>query len=419
MKTSKRISVTVFFVSIVLAVLVTLMTTYTLLNERFTAELRQAYLDAAQNSMSSSSSSTDDGKLTVIDEIFRTYYYNDIDDALIDEYILRGYIAGTGDRYGDYFTPEQYEVLTADTAGEMQGIGVSVIYNADYGVIEVISVMPDSPALEAGVEPGDLIVAVGEEKESVVDLGYTMAVNRMQGKAGTQAVFTVQRGENYAEVIEFSITRGYVTEVTVLSHLCTTDPTVGIIKITGFDLSTPAQFTEAVETLRRDGATRLVFDVRYNPGGDLTSITDILDYLLPEGPIIRMVDKAGNNNEISSDANELQMPMAVLANESTASAAELFTAALKDYKKAVIVGKTTYGKGSMQSVFALQDGSAVKLTTRMYFPPFSDSYEGIGILPDLDVAMDESLANKNIYKITDEEDTQLQAAIDWLNQNAT
>ncbi|MBQ3125702.1 MAG: S41 family peptidase [Clostridia bacterium] len=413
MKQSKRISITVFVTCLILAVLITFMTTYTILSELYTANLRGSYLSQAG----------DDGiaggneKLATIDQIYRTYYYNDLDDEQLNEYILRGYVAGTGDRYGDYFNTEEYELLTADTNAEMQGIGVSVIFNTDYGLIEVISVMPDSPALEAGVEPGDLIVYVGEEKESVAELGYTMAVSKMQGKAGTTAVFTVLRGDNYTETVEFSIVRGYVTEVSVLSHICTTDPTVGIIKITGFDLGTPDQFKAAVEELKAAGATRLVFDVRYNPGGDLTSITNILDYLLPEGPIIRTVDKAGNEETISSDKNELVMPMAVLANESTASAAELFTSALQDYEKAVFVGKTTYGKGSMQSIIRLGDGSAIKLTTRMYFPPFSESYEGVGIVPDLDVDMSEAVADKNIYKITDDEDTQLQAAIKWLNEN--
>ncbi len=422
MKQTKHISISLFIICLLLAVLITFMTTYTLLREQAASDLRQGYLDSAaaaeQKEQSEQNSPFTDEKLSTIDSVYRYYYYNDIDEEQLNEYIIRGYVAGTGDAYGDYFTAEEYELLTADTNAEMQGIGVNVIFNTDYGLIEVLNVMPDSPALEAGVEPGDLIVYVGEEKESVAELGYTMAVSKMQGKAGTTAVFTVLRGENYSETVEFSIVRGYVTEVTVLHHLCATDPTVGIIKITGFDLGTPQQFKDAVTGLTDAGATRLVFDVRYNPGGDLTSITTILDYLLPEGPIIRMVDKAGNEESISSDASELDMPMAVLANGSTASAAELFTSALKDYKKAVFVGETTYGKGSMQSILQLGDGSAIKLTTKMYFPPFSDSYEGIGIVPDLEVAMDESLANKNIYKITDEEDTQLQAAIAWLNEHA-
>ncbi len=418
---TKRISLTVFIVTLILAILITFMTTFVVLTEAGTAALREndiAWGESTEEKGETDVFSVSSEKVALIDSIYRQYYYNDLDNEQLSEYILRGYVAGTGDRYGEYFTAEEYALLTADTNAEMQGIGVSVIYNADYGLIEVISVMPDSPALEAGVEPGDLIVYVGEEKESVAELGYNMAVSKMQGKAGTLAVFTVWRGDNYTETVEFSIERGYVTEVTVLSHICETDPTVGIIKITAFDLGTIKQFEEAVNSLISQGATRLVYDVRYNPGGDLTSITTILDALLPEGPIIRTVDKAGKEEMISSDAKEFNMPMAVLANESTASAAELFTSALKDYGKAVFVGKTTYGKGSMQSILPLGDGSALKLTTRMYFPPFSDSYEGIGIVPDVEVDMDESVANKNIYKITDAEDTQLQAAIKWLNENS-
>lgn len=419
MKQTKRISVPVMIISLLLAVLVTFMTTYTLLRERAAAELRQGFLDSANAAGQGGQTETGGNeKLETIDSVFRYYYYHDLDDEKINEYILRGYVAGTGDKYGAYFTPEEYELLTADNNGEMQGIGVNVIYNTEYGLIEVLSVMPDSPALEAGVQPGDLITYVGEEKESVVELGYNMAVNKMQGKAGTTAVFTVVRGKDYSETVEFAIVRGYVTEVTVMSHICETDRTVGIIKITGFDRRTPEQFKAAVTELCSAGAQSLVFDVRYNPGGDLDSITEILDFLLPEGPIIRMVDRAGNEESIDSGKSELIMPMAVLANESTASAAELFTSALKDYKKAIFVGQTTYGKGSMQSILRLNDGSAIKLTTKMYFPPFSESYEGIGIVPDLEVAMDESLAEKNIYKITDEEDTQLQAAIKWLRENA-
>jgi len=410
LKPSKRISVAVFVTCLLLAVLITFMTTYTILSELHTAALRESYLNPAQPA-------AENTKLDAVSALFDQYYYHDIDPEQIEEYIIRGYIAGTGDLYGDYFTAEEYTTLTEDTNGEMQGIGISVIYNTDYGVIEVINVMPDSPALEAGVQPGDLIVYVGEEKESVAELGYYMAVSKMQGKAGTTAVFTVQRGKDYSETVEFSIVRGYVTEVTVTSHICATDPTVGIIKIVSFDLSTPEQFKGAIEEMRAAGATRLIFDVRYNPGGNLESITEILDYLLPEGPIIRTVDRDGNTEMISSNAAEFNMPMAVLANESTASAAELFTSALQDYEKAVFVGKTTYGKGSMQSIISLGDGSAVKLTTRMYFPPFSDSYEGIGIVPDVDVDMDPALADKSIYKITDEEDTQLQAAIRWLNEH--
>lgn len=183
LKQTKRISVAVFVTCLILAVLITFMTTYTVLGERFTASLRESYL--GQDGGDGTGSITGDNeKLATIDAIYRQYYYNELDDEKLNEYILRGYVAGTGDRYGDYFTAEEYETLTADTNAEMQGIGVSVIYNTDYGLIEVINVMPESPALEAGVEPGDLIAYVGEEKESVAELGYTMARLQNAGQGG-------------------------------------------------------------------------------------------------------------------------------------------------------------------------------------------------------------------------------------------
>ena len=162
---------------------------------------------------------------------------------------------------------------------------------------------------------------------------------------------------------------------------------------------------------------KLIFDVRYNPGGDLRSIVSILDYLLPEGPIVRITDKDGNVVETyESDADSLDLPMCVLTNGSTASAAELFTSALKDYKKATVVGTNTYGKGTVQTVIGLPDGSGIGISYRLYNPPFSDNYEGVGIAPDYEVEPDKSLEGKNIYKITDSEDNQLQKAVEILTK---
>ena len=173
----------------------------------------------------------------------------------------------------------------------------------------------------------------------------------------------------------------------------------------------------AVETLTAEGCEKLVIDLRYNPGGELSSIVTTLDYILPEGPIIRIFDANGKEvDAYYSESGELDVPMAVLVNENTASAAELFTAAVRDYDKAVIVGTTTYGKGCMQSTIPLSDGGAVTVTNHMYNPPFSDNYHGVGIVPDVEVELDESLEDKNFYKITDEEDNQLTAAVEALNK---
>jgi len=351
-------------------------------------------------------------KLSEVDAIYRDNYLGELDNEVLMDSIMEGYVYGTGDEYAAYYSDEDFLALMSDLEGEMTGVGISVIYNTEYNVIEVLNVMPDSPALEAGVKIGDLIITVGEEKESVSALGYYPAVNKMQGEAGTEAVFTVARGENYEETVDFRITRAKVTELTVMYHVYEPDNTVGVIKITGFDSKTPEQFVEAVSELGMQGCEKLVVDLRYNPGGELNSILSILDFLVPEGPIIRIFDK--DNNEVEayySEADELDVPIAVLVNGSTASAAELFTSTLRDYNKATIVGTTTYGKGCMQTTMALSDYSAVSVTFRMYNPPFSENYHGVGIVPDVVVELDEAVADKNIYKITDAEDNQLAAAV--------
>ena len=351
-------------------------------------------------------------ELSEIKAYFDNIYIGEIDDETLTDAVISGYVAGSGDKYAYYYNEEAYEELRRELQGDMQGIGVMVIYNADYKGIEIINVFPDSPAMEAGVEPGDLIVYVGDELESVAYLGYEGALKKLQGEAGTVAKFVAYRGDNYTEEHKFEIERSFVTEQTVDYRVYSLDSSVGIIKITSFDTKTVEQFKNAVSALQAEGVTKLVFDVRNNPGGELVSICTILDSLLPEGPIIRTVDKSGTETiPYTSDATELDMPMAVIVNGSTASAAELFTSALMDYEKATVVGTLTYGKGCMQSIFPLQSGGALSLTSALYYPPFSENYNEIGITPDVVVELEGEAAEKNIYKLTDEEDTQLKAAV--------
>ncbi len=400
----KKISVGVSVLLILAAVLLTFQLTNVLLSQKYKMQLSAAYEDVAKYD-----------KLLQVDSLFRSLYVEDIDETALMDGILQGYVYGSGDRYAAYYPAEEFQSYMESLQGDMQGVGIHVIYNADYNAIEIINVMPDSPALEAGVEPGDMIVyvGVGDEAESVAELGYYGALSKLQGKAGTMAEFTVARGAHYAETVEFSILRGYVTEQTVMHRVYEADPTVGIVKITSFDMATPEQFFAAVESLLAGGCDKLVLDVRYNPGGELTSICEVLDYLLPEGPVIRTVDKTGKEETIyTSDKKELNVPMAVLVNGSTASAGELFCSALQDYDKATIVGTVTYGKGCMQTIRQLPDGSGLSVTYRYYCPPFSGNYDGIGVQPDVTVELDEALADKNIYKITDAEDNQIHAAVE-------
>ena len=296
-------------------------------------------------------------------------------------------------------------------------ISMANIFCEKYDV-EIISVynMPDSPAFEAGLLEGDLIVYVGEEKESVASLGYNAALSKLRGKEGTTAVFTVLR--NGEEYIEFSIERAKVASTTVYSHVYEEDKSVGIIRITGFDRDTTFnQFKEAFTSLEEAGCTSFVFDLRNNPGGELNSVVDTLDFLLPEGPVIRIFDKDDNIVEqYESDAECKDYPMTVLINGNTASAAELFTSALRDYDKAVVVGETSYGKGCMQTSMSLPDGGAVSVTYRMYKPPFSEGYHGVGIVPDIEVESEGALLEKHFLKVTDSEDNQLRAAIAYLTE---
>ena len=346
------------------------------------------------------------------------FYIGEVDADLVKDLTLTGFVAGIGDKYGGYYNPEVYEQLQSDMDGDMQGIGVSVIFNADMQAIEVIDVFPDSPAMEAGVEVGDLIVYCGEDLESVSFIGYEAALAKLRGPAGTKAKFVAYRGENYTEEVEFEIERAKIVEQSVRYRVYEPDKSVGVIKITSFNTATVEQFKTALAELREQGVEKLVFDVRNNPGGELQSICHILDVLVPEGPVIRTKVKGAEAPETiyTSDPDELDMPMAVITNGSTASAAELFTSALRDYEKALIVGENTYGKGSMQSMYPLKNGGCIKLTSALYYPPFSDNYDGVGIKPDVEVTLSEEASKKSVYKLTDEEDDQLKAAVKALTE---
>ena len=401
----KKIPLSTAVVLILLAVLVTFQITYLAVNNKFEHKLNELEASAEHKLYS---------KLNSVDDLFRKLYIGEIDEAQLADSIIQGYIKGTGDKYAEYMNSEEFERFLNDLGGELEGIGIVVIYNTEYTVLEIASVYPDSPAYEAGVEPGDFIIEV--DGVDVATLGFYSAVAAMQGKADTYANFTVARGENYSERIEMSVKRGFIINQSVTHHMYNDGTnSIGIIRILMFAENTPGQFKAAVEGLLEQGVQKFVFDVRYNSGGDLNSIVEILDYLLPAGPVIRITDIEGNVETKNSVDGELNAKMAVLINGSTASAAELFAAALRDYQKAELIGEQSFGKGSMQTIMRLEDNSALRVTYRMYSPPYSDNYDGIGITPDHEVYMDPAVADINIYKLTDEQDTQLQAAIKILN----
>lgn len=375
-----------------------------------------------------------------------SYYDYEFTDEELAQAIVWAYQQKTGDIYSKYYTKEEYEELKSSNAGDNQGIGITVIENTEYGCIEVISVLPNSPALAAGVMAGDLIVQVGigDSAEITSDIGYEVALMKLQGAKDTICEFGIVRNGDFENIIEFSILRQEYTSMSVMYTTSAADPSVGIVKILNFDLTTPTQFCEAMDTLIQKGCNGFVFDVRYNPGGDLASIRAVLSYLLnPKDTIIIVTDSDGNEeitlcepidygsgsysscNVTESDIGKYRnkdYEFAVIVNSSTASAAELFTGTLKAYGIATVVGETTYGKGCMQSIFGLsiynpKFGGAIKMTTKYYRPYNTENYQGIGIMPSegYEVKPNEEASNMNVYKLFETEnqhlDNQLATAI--------
>lgn len=285
------------------------------------------------------------------------------------------------------------------------GIGVSVVQGSD-GSIKIVSVVDGSPAKVAGLHAGDFIRDVGGK--DVKDEGYTTALSQLRGEAGTQVTVTIETDGVQREV---TLTRKTFATTTVQSHAI---GQVGYVRIQEFDGTTAQQFSDQVDALVKGGAKALVFDVRNDPGGLLDAVEKMLDKLLPAGPVVRQKAKTGGITTIyTSDAAEVKLPMAVLTNGSTASAAELFTAALKDYGKAKSVGEKTYGKGTMQRIFDLGDGTALDLSVAYFYPPKSDNFEGKGVEPDIPATLSQDKLQR-FYELTDGEDDQLQAALQYV-----
>ena len=347
-------------------------------------------------------------KVSELDRIVRDNFIGEIDNQKLLESIADGFIRGLGDRYAEFMPADRFAEHLRMNQGRMVGIGVQVMFG-EYrgGVIEITDVTPGSPAEIGGMLVGDYIYKV--EGELISELGYFDAINKVRGEEGTNVTLTILRGEP-REAIELVFTRAEVRVQTVRHELMQRN--IGYIRISEFNQETPNEFREAIAELRDLGAMSFIFDVRNNGGGDLQGVTETLDYLLPEGPIIRIFYASGHEEVIySTGISQLNVPMVVLVNERTASAAELFCAALKDYEKATLVGMTTFGKGTMQSITRLRDNSAVKLSNARYSPPFSDSYDGIGVIPHIEIQLPEESLRTPIERLALEEDLQLLEAL--------
>ena len=347
-------------------------------------------------------------KIEAVDSTVRQEFYGNIDqDKLMDE-VAKGYLKGIGDPYAVYHTAEEYNEIMKQSDGKAAGIGISVEMDVS-GYIRVKDVYPDSPAESSGIMKNHLIVEIDDL--SVTKENYNQAVEAIKGSAGTTLTLVV-RDEDTSEEKTIDLTRRVVVAPTVFTKQI---GNVGYIRISGFNATTYDQFRKAARQMESDEMNALIFDLRNNVGGTEESLIKILDYILPEGDIMSVTYKSGETEVLAvSDEDCIELPMVVLVNERTASAAELFAQALKDYNKAVLVGTTTFGKGSMQKTHQLRDGSAVTYTVAKYNPPKSGNFEGVGVKPDFEVTLTED-QKLNFNTLDETNDPQILKALEYLN----
>ena len=341
-------------------------------------------------------------KLDFLEKLIDTKFLDKADENKLEEGIYKGLLAGLDDPYSVYYTKEEFNTLKEQTSGVYSGVGVLVSQSTETGVIRAINVFKDSPAMKAGMKDGDIIYKVRDKEVTGEDLNNVVA--RIKGEKGTKVNINVYRSSE-DKYIDMEIIRDEINVPTVEYKMLDKKKGVGYIQITEFEDVTYEQFKKAVNDLKKQGMKSVIFDLRNNPGGGYSVVCEILDDLLPEGTIVYTMDKNGKKVEQTSDAECLDIPMVVLQNENSASASEIFSGAIQDFGAGEIVGTQSFGKGIVQSILPLSDGSAVKLTVEKYYTPRGVNIHGKGITPDVIV---EAAKNKKT-------DNQLQKAIEIVN----
>ena len=318
-----------------------------------------------------------------LDEIYQNiniYYYEDFEKTDLEGSLYKGLVEGLKDPYSVYYTEEEYEELMVSTTGTYYGIGAGLSQNLDTMVVTITKVYRGTPAEEAGLKNGDIILAVDEWDATSMEV--SKLVQHIRGEAGTTVHMTIYR-ESTEETLEFDVERRHVELPSIEGEML--EGGIGYIQITEFQSKTDEQFEEMLQNFTEQGMQGLIVDVRANPGGLLSSVVNLCDYILPQGLVVYIEDAFGNKEEYNSDKRCMDIPMVVLIDENSASASEIFAAAMKDYQYATLVGKTTYGKGLVQNIIPLDDGDALKLTTAKYFTPNGNYIHEVGVSPDVEV----------------------------------
>lgn len=322
-----------------------------------------------------------EGKLNAIDSVLESFYFGDVDDETAKDNIYKAYLSSYGDKYTMYYTADEYKALKESTNGKFYGIGAVCQLSGEGGVL-LVDVYDNGAGYQAGLRSGDRVVNV--DGRDITDMELSSAVALIKGDKGTSVTLEVIRG---TERLTFSAVRDAVEAKTVSYTLL--DNNIGYLSISQFEEVTTKQFKAAVEDLQSQGMKGLVIDIRNNPGGLLDTVVGMLKYMLPDGLIVYTEDKQGNRKEYKGqDNDEFNLPLAVIVNGNSASASEIFAGAIQDYGKGTIIGTQTYGKGIVQTVKPLTDGSAIKFTIAKYFTPKGQDIHGKGVTPDMVVEYD-------------------------------
>ena len=349
-------------------------------------------------------------KLEQLQALIEERFIGEADMTEAEDAAARAMIEALGDRWSYYISAEEYQSYYEQQQNAYVGIGVTVSTEDTSAGMEILQITAGGPAEKAGLLAGDVITGV--DGQSILGMNANDTSAMIKGEEGTQVVLTVRRGE---QSLQITVKRERIKTPVATATLL--EDGIGLIKIANFNTNCYNETAEAIRQLKEAGATKLIFDVRFNGGGYASELVKVLDDLLPEVELFHTVDYKGNESIDMSDAEFLDMPMAVLVNGSSYSAAEFFAAALQEYDAAVVVGEKTTGKGYFQTVIRLNDGSAVGLSVGKYFTPSGISLEGIGITPDKIITVDEETAAA-IYSgtIDPKDDNQLQAALAALKE---
>lgn len=320
-------------------------------------------------------------KISELKELIDENYLGEVDEEELEEGIYKGFISGLDDPYSVYYDEEETKLLFESTEGEYDGIGAVLSQDMNTGIITMVQIYEDSPAMKAGIQDNDILYKVGDMEVTGEDLSEV--VSYIKGEKGTTVELTVIRGDDNEE-ITVTATRDTIQAKTVDYRMM--EDGIGYISVTEFDTVTYDQYKQALEDLKNQGMEGLIVDLRNNPGGSLSTVCDMLDLMLPEGLIVYTEDKDGNKQEAQSDEeHQFNQPMVVLMNGNSASASEIYAGAIQDYGIGKIVGTQSYGKGVVQQIFDLEDGTCVKLTIAEYFTPNGRNINGTGITPDVEV----------------------------------